>query len=197
MDIIKKLEKLGFSEVEAMVYIELLANPGQNGTQISKKIPLSRTAIYKALETLNNKEIIILIPSEMDNKNYIAKEPRIVMEKIITEYKNILENISYDLQKIYEPHNFYEVFNIVGLDNILAKLKYIIMEANDNIKISGYIKEKYILDNIKVKSIRINEYDDKEFYCIVDDKSILIANFNNIYPTAIYTKNSIIINKYK
>ena len=56
MDIISELQKFGFSKVEAEVYMEVLNVPMSNGTQISKKTDISRSAIYNALERLCEKE---------------------------------------------------------------------------------------------------------------------------------------------
>ena len=56
MDIISELQKFGFSKVEAEVYMEVLNVPMSNGTQISKKTDISRSAIYNALERLCEKK---------------------------------------------------------------------------------------------------------------------------------------------
>lgn len=198
MEIVEKLVKLGFSEAEANVYIELLKNPGKNGTQMSKNLPLSRTAVYKALEALCNKKYIYLIPTEGENKNYNAKNPSEFIESIKIEYKNILDSIALDLQKLYNPNAFFETYNISSYENIMIKLKNMMLEAQKSIVISGKFDEEYIkklkIDNINIK--RINFDNDLEFYCIVDNESLLVAQLNILHPVGIYTKNSIIVSKY-
>ena len=71
--IVEELEKFGFSKIEGMVYISLIKQPKQNGSQIAKQLNFPRTSIYAAIEKLYSIGTIKLIP-ETTNV-YIAKDP--------------------------------------------------------------------------------------------------------------------------
>ncbi len=195
MDIIEKLEKVGFTKAMAMVYIELLKKPGLNGTQIYKNLGIPRTTVYNALDQLEKENIISLIPTDSDKKNYNPVQPRYIVKNIKNMYNEILSTIGLELENIYKPETFYEVYNISGLDNIYYKLNDMIEQAKESIIISGSIDENRIVkSNINIG--RKNENNEEEIYIITDNTEILVARFNENYAVGIYTKNSIVISKY-
>lgn len=191
MTIVEKLQKLGFSENEALIYLELLKISGQNGTQISKKLKLPRSSVYTALEELANKQIVYIIPSEKDLKNYNPIYPEDLVKKIKNEYLYILESIGLDLEKIYNPTRYDLVYNIEGKDNISYKLQDMLESANSKRLVSGYIEDR-ILEKYSL-TVHINRNENTKLICITDDKNLLIANISNGYASGIYTKNSLII----
>ena len=72
MSVKEKLMCIGFSEIEALIYIELLEKQGQNGTQLSKAMNQPRSTVYMGLESLLKKNIIYLIPTQKDKKKTIT-----------------------------------------------------------------------------------------------------------------------------
>lgn len=193
MDIVKKLKKVGFTPAQSQIYIELLKNPGLNGTQLSKIVDLPRTTIYQSLDALYERGIITLIPTQSDKKNYIPVEPRGIVENIKKEYKEILETIGIELEMLYKPSSFYEVYNINGKANVIYKMQDMIENATENIVVVG-------LDNLELlpkTEVNIVIEDSKdEFIILIDNKEILIGNINENYANAIYTKNMYVVRQY-
>ncbi|QZY56175.1 helix-turn-helix domain-containing protein [Crassaminicella profunda] len=66
-EIINMLEKLSFSKTEASVYITLLKHPKLTGYQIAKKINISRSSVYSALDNLYNRGGVSLL----SGKNFL------------------------------------------------------------------------------------------------------------------------------
>lgn len=189
MNIYEKLEKIGFTKSEAIVFVEVLKNPGINGTQLSKITKLPRTSVYTALEELSKSSKIKLIPSSDDRKNYIPLDPKLFVYNTIKEYKEILDTIALDLEKIYNPSSFQEVYNIVGIDNIYYKANDIVTSSKDIIISNNVdIKKLNSLDDKNVKII-----DNDNLIIIADKKEIIIADIDNIHSRGIYTKNTLII----
>ncbi len=193
MDIVEKLKKVGFTPAQSQIYIELLKNPGLNGTQLSKIVDLPRTTIYQSLDSLYERGIITLIPTQSDKKNYIPVEPRGIVENIKKEYKEILETIGIELEMLYKPSSFYEVYNINGKANVIYKMQDMIENATENIVVVG-------LDNLELLpktevNIVIEDSTD-EFIILIDNKEILIGNINENYANAIYTKNMYVVRQY-
>lgn len=193
MDIVEKLKKVGFTPAQSQIYIELLKNPGLNGTQLSKIVDLPRTTIYQSLDALYERGIITLIPTQSDKKNYIPVEPRGIVENIKKEYKEILETIGIELEMLYKPSSFYEVYNINGKANVIYKMQDMIENAIENIVVVG-------LDNLELlpkTEVNIVIEDSKdEFIILIDNKEILIGNINENYANAIYTKNMYVVEQY-
>lgn len=191
MSIVEKLQKLGLSENEALIYLELLKNSGQNGTQLSKKLKLPRSSVYTSLEELAKKEIVYIIPSDKDLKNYNPIYPEDLVKRIKNEYLYILESIGLDLEKIYNPTRYELVYNIEGKDNIGYKLQDMLESANKKRIVSGYVEDR-ILEKFPL-TIHINKNENTKLICITDDKNLLIANISNGYASGIYTRNTMLI----
>ncbi|WP_067140631.1 TrmB family transcriptional regulator [Oceanivirga salmonicida] len=196
MDIVEKLKKVGFTDGMALVYIELLKKPGLNGTQIFKNLNLPRTSVYNALEQLEQDGIISLIPTESDKKNYNPIPPHDIVKNIKNMYSDILSSIGVELESIYKPESFSEVYNITGIENIYYKINDMIEIAKEKIVISGDIDENRLILNTNLNIGRKNETNEEEMYIIIDDKEVLVARLNENYAVGIYTKNSIIISRY-
>ena len=185
---------IGFSEIEALIYIELLEKQGQNGTQLSKAMNQPRSTVYMGLESLLKKNIIYLIPTQTDKKNYNPIYPQDLVKRLKREYSYILETIGQDLDKMYNKEKYERVFNIEGLENIKEKIKDMVMEAKNKVVISGYT-DIYFEDTSKIE--HINTEDIEKLICIVDDEIALIANINDVYANAVYTRNSLIVKGIK
>lgn len=196
VELVEKLKKIGFSEPMALVYIELLKNPGFNGTQIFKELKLPRSSIYKALEDLLEFEYISLIPSNENLKNYVPKDPKILTRDVKLLYEEVLSTIGIELEKIYRPQQFYEIYNISGLNNIYYKINEMIAFAKNKIILSGKLDESKIISKTEINITRKNEENLDELYILIDDNEILVSKIHDVYATGIYTKNSIIISKY-
>lgn len=194
MSVKEKLMCIGFSEIEALIYIELLEKQGQNGTQLSKAMNQPRSTVYMGLESLLKKNIIYLIPTQTDKKNYNPIYPQDLVKRLKREYSYILETIGQDLDKMYNKEKYERVFNIEGLENIKEKIKDMVMEAKNKVVISGYT-DIYFEDTSKIE--HINTEDTEKLICIVDDEISLIANINDVYANAVYTRNSLIVKGIK
>ena len=194
MSVKEKLMCIGFSEIEALIYIELLEKQGQNGTQLSKAMNQPRSTVYMGLESLLKKNIIYLIPTQTDKKNYNPIYPQDLVKRLKREYSYILETIGQDLDKMYNKEKYERVFNIEGLENIKEMIKDMVMEAKNKVVISGYT-DIYFEDTSKIE--HINTEDTEKLICIVDDEIALIANINDVYANAVYTKNSLIVKGIK
>lgn len=194
MSVKEKLMCIGFSEIEALIYIELLEKQGQNGTQLSKAMNQPRSTVYMGLESLLKKNIIYLIPTQTDKKNYNPIYPQDLVKRLKREYSYILETIGQDLDKMYNKEKYEKVFNIEGLENIKEKIKDMVMESKNKVVISGYT-DIYFEDTSKIE--HINTEDTEKLICIVDDEIALIANINDVYANAVYTRNSLIVKGIK
>lgn len=189
---IDKLKLIGFSEIEAMVYIHLLKNPGDNGTQISKKLGVSRSACYNSLIKLENENIIKLLPSDNDRKNYKVFNPNLMLDEKKKNFEKTIKDLEYELFNIYEKYAYEEVYNIERKDNYIYKVFDMIDNCETVLHIIGKIDieeiNKKLYEKENVIKIEIKS-DNNEFILLKDNIEIIIIDNNR----AIYTKNNIII----
>lgn len=206
MDIISELQKFGFSKVEAEVYMEVLNTPMSNGTQISKKIDISRSAIYTALEKLCEKGYVYTVPTEEDKKNYMAMEPMEIIAELKEEWKNKAEFLEKEFLKIRNKKNETRFYQLYSEESLILKVKEIINKAENEIYIGTNIDihlfEEELLKAIKASikififnfgdtildfNKKINE--NKEINKINEDKNIFenykFENYN-MYNLKIY-----------
>ncbi len=134
-EIIKLLEYFNFSKTEASVYLNLVKNGAQNGSQVAKDLNISRSSVYSALENLYSRATIYLLQS--DSRTFKAEDPEILFERMKKTYVDsaeILKKSLCDLQK-KEENNFY--LNIKGLDNFLIKAKQLLLTAEKEVYINA------------------------------------------------------------
>ncbi|HOV13140.1 MAG TPA: helix-turn-helix domain-containing protein, partial [Spirochaetota bacterium] len=151
-----KLEKIGFTKTEARVYITLLKNGSLNGYQIAKILNLSRSSVYLALDNLCNKNMIYLIPGEINE--YKAENPDNILNKVTNDFNENISQLKIELTSIASLEPEEKFFNIWGIENVIEKVKDIIRQAEKeiciNTNLNPFIFEKEI-KNANKKGIRI------------------------------------------
>lgn len=197
IDIINKMKILGFTEIEAKIYIHLLSNSGANGTQIYKLLDVSRSAIYNSLENLEKNDIIQLIETKDDRKNYIPKNPDYILNLRKKQIYEAIYDLSIKLNDIYKKNSMstiHEIANSYDLEKIILNM---IDSAKKNIIIVGTFESDTINNNLKMnnKNISILKFNSnsKDKIIMVDyEELVIIDNYSNIY-----TKNRTIIEQIK
>jgi sugar-specific transcriptional regulator TrmB len=56
--LINQLKKIGFSEKEALIYLQLVHAGGQSASTLAKKTRINRTTMYDILENLKSRGLI-------------------------------------------------------------------------------------------------------------------------------------------
>jgi len=173
------MENFNFSKTEASVYLNLVKNGAQNGSQIAKDLNISRSSVYSALENLYSRAIIYLLQG--DSRTYKAEDPTILFErlkKLYSDSADTLKKSLTDLQK-REENNFY--LNIKGMDNFLSKARQLLLTAEKEVYINACI-------DIQLFTQEFNLLKDKGVRIIV----FSFANLNSKNLPIEYYYNSII-----
>ena len=130
-NIIKHLEMLHFSRIEAQVYVTLVKHSKLNGSQIAKILNLSRSSVYSALNSLYNKGIVFLMPGE--SNVYKAQDPDILLETLKSEYIQAADDVKDELSKFKFVEIEKEYWNIRGYQNFLLKTKELLLQAEHEV----------------------------------------------------------------
>ena len=147
----RSLEGLGFSTLEVSIYLILLDNGTMSPYQIAKKVDISRSSIYNALEHMVNKGMVEVIPE--DTVMYIAKEPEVLLNKVESDYKKNISNAKNGLKDYLETRYEEKSALIKGYENIIGKMKYII----DNAEKEVFINTDVELDIFEDSEVQLRE----------------------------------------
>ena len=146
--IINELEKFSFSKLDAQVYVTIVKNPKINGSQVAKKINISRTSVYASIENLYKRGAIHLIPQT--SNNYIAKNPVDFIKKLKKDYIDSADYLEKEFENFEIEEEEDSFYNLKGKKNILEKIKELIKEAKEEI----YMSTNYDLEDFE-KELKI------------------------------------------
>ena len=176
------LENIGLNPKEIAVYLALLELGKANGTQVARKVEITRTSVIYLLEKLEQCNLIKIMQTK-SGKEYIAEAPRKILTKLrnerdkaeesIQSFEDALPQLNQLFQKfIYEPKvKFYR-----GKKEIQTIYKDMLTLPIDEMLYVGSIKEienvlgrrfmrswvkQRIIKGTKTKAIRIKE-DEKD-----------------------------------
>lgn len=98
---IEEMKQLGFTGVEAEIYLYLLQHPLATGYEISKGTALPRANTYQALETLAAKERITAVSQEP--ARYAAVPPARLLKRIQEETQQRCQSLEEQLSALEQP----------------------------------------------------------------------------------------------
>ncbi len=161
--LIKQLEELNFSTMEAKVYISLVKNGPLNGSKIAKDLSSSRSSVYSALDNLTDRSIIF--PAPGDTNIFRAENPDTLFTKLKNRYTQSADILKINMAKLNYKSENRDFINIKGLENIIAKSKEILLSAHKEVYINTCLdlqifKEEFILLNKKGVKIIVFTYTD-------------------------------------
>ncbi len=196
------LKNLGFSRLEAEIYIVLL-DGAKSGYQIAKKIAISRPSVYNALEHMYDKGIILQLHDS--GSEYIAQPPSVIFKRLREEYTANTELAEKILTK-YSDNRFEErLATFKGFKTIIARAEEMIADSKSEVFINTGIDIHCLKDALnKAADIGVNvtvfsfyELNTDNISCRVfshgrkpfgdcsrlmlscDSREILVANQNN------------------
>lgn len=173
MTIQENLEKLNFSKLEAQIYLALLGTEPLSAYQLAKKIDISRTSIYNALEHMLEKGMVEMMPN--DTALYIAQKPEVILGRMRFEMKNAMDESEKQLKDYQELRRKNIDFIFKGFETVIFKAKDILRNAKKEVYINAdfdlsYFKEEFrILKERRIRLVVFSFYDleldcDVEFY---------------------------------
>ncbi len=214
--IVNRLVALGFNKAESTVYLELLRNKKSTGYKIAQNTGISRAGVYQALDSLYSKGIIYL--SSAGAKEYIAKEPKVLLKELENDYISNINALDKELEVIEYEKNINFFLNIEGYDNIMNKLKEMISHSKEEVYIGSNfgvepLENEFI--EARKRGVKIVFYSPHElqseldidiYYrsgfesvsikntrlvAVVDTEEAIIFDNGEVEPIGIYTNNKL------
>lgn len=154
--IIDKLCKLYFSKLEAQIYVTLIRNGEMSGYQIAKKINISRSSVYAALEPMYEKGIVL---SRMDGAQvYSPQSPQTLFERLRKEYNDTSKEVEEELMKYYKQDLEEKFINLKGFETVISNTKEVIKGAEKEICVNTDIDIQTFKEEINIatqKGVRV------------------------------------------
>lgn len=138
--IVNLMKKFGFTEYETKVYTTLLQIGQATGYEISKMSNVPRSKVYNTLETLYQKGFVQR--SSGEQVLYCA----VSVKDLIRTLKQTTTNDLVDLEQelIRQEENVVEqneIWNIVGYENVLSKVKNAVMTAEKELFLQIWVED--------------------------------------------------------
>jgi HTH-type transcriptional regulator, sugar sensing transcriptional regulator len=140
-DLIRSLEKIGFTSNEAKVYITILEHNPCTAYVLGKNSEVSRTMVYDLIKRLVQKGAIIEINSK--TKLYAPVPYDELLERYKNEYLAEIENIKVTFDRLSLHNNDYEryIININNYNDMTDEIVKLIDNAVSDLYISMWAKE--------------------------------------------------------
>lgn len=135
-DLVADLRRLGFTDYEARIYIELLRQ-GEPGTayELSKHAGVPRPNAYNALESLAQRGAVLAV-SETPAR-YAAAPPEELLGSIARHTSAICEDVSARLSKLAAPVDDQLVWSLTGERAVHDKIDGLIESAREMLMIKA------------------------------------------------------------
>ncbi len=105
------LKDLGLNQNEISVYLLLLREGKQKASELTKRTSLSRGLVYKALQDLEDKQIIIKEDEENAVSEFSAIHPN-VLQGLVEQKANTVQNLKQSL--VNELGTFTSMYNLAN-----------------------------------------------------------------------------------
>jgi len=151
VNIIKKLNEIGFSEYEAKAYIALVeANPA-TAYEIARSSGIPTSKIYEVISKLLERNVVI-IAGESKTKRYIPIDPAEFIESKKTRIEATLDELKKDLTGIQGNTEISYIWNVKDHESLMEKAQRTVMSAEKSLLISGWHEElSFIEENLRQK----------------------------------------------
>lgn len=129
---ISRLIELGFSEYEAKAYVALLRESPVTGYQLSKTSGVPRSMIYEVLGKLVARGAAMTL-RKGDSTQYAPVPADEFLDQLQREHEELTASLKEDLSTLASPTDLEYVWNIEGRDNVIAKAREMIGQAESRI----------------------------------------------------------------
>jgi sugar-specific transcriptional regulator TrmB len=135
----QKVQDLGFTSYEAMAYVSLLEINPVTRYELGKNSGVPRSAIYNVIQKLEKMGAVNAYSSEPEK--YVPLPPDQLLEFLERQFHDKIEKAREHLKdfesKIIPDH----LWNIVGYNNLIIKIRELIQKAEEGLYISTWKRE--------------------------------------------------------
>ncbi len=219
MNMLKELQKLGFTEYEAKIYLALLKEYPTTGYQISKNSGVPRSMVYEALGRLHAKGAV-METVEARATYYRPLPPDTLLDQHLAGLKSLVHDLKPSLTEVYQSQEDTSIWTLADEVAIFAYATQMLKNATEEVflvinDIAGdqlfpvleELNHKMVPLNILATGSNILPFGNQvqhpplesqiqgltdTLLVLVDNKEVLVANISNNHQATI-TKNKNLI----
>lgn len=167
-EIVKELQKLGFSQYECKAYINLLKNSPVTGYEVSKRSGVPRSMIYEVLGKLLDKGAIYTVPSEP--VTYVPLPAEELIQRLRKSFEDSFDFLEKNLKTLENERETDVIWRVNSDEHVMAEIVEMIDKAQEEVWLSIWnpqaslikeVIEKRTNEGIKVFSMLFSEPDTK------------------------------------
>ncbi|AEV28147.1 putative transcriptional regulator [Sphaerochaeta pleomorpha str. Grapes] len=154
---LENLSGLGFTPLEANMYITLLKEGEMSGYKLAKAIGISRSSVYAALEGMYKKGLVSKVKDEVSS--YIAMNPSVLCKQLKHTFIANADEAEQQLMGLYEDKREERFTNLHGFDSIVTSVREMLLSSykevylNTDFDLNLFRSEFMILQGRKVRII--------------------------------------------
>ena len=123
------LRRVGFTDYEARVYVQLLRQSPATAYEISKLAGLPRPNTYQALEVLAQRGAVL--PVSENPVRYVAADPRKLFDSIARQTRSLCSDLAERLSAVTPPPDDQYVWTLRGEASVHDKIGALIEDARE------------------------------------------------------------------
>lgn len=127
----RELQRLGFTDYEAKIYIQLLRTNPVTAYELSKSSGVPRANAYHALQSLTRKEAVQ--PVSEDPVRFVPVPPEVLLEGIASSTQRLCDRLASDLGALGRPEDTHYVWTISGEPAVDERITRMIRGAQSSI----------------------------------------------------------------
>ena len=129
------LKRLGFTEYEARIYLQLLRESPATAYEISKSAGVPRPNAYHALEALTQRGAVL--PVSEDPVRYIAAPPQEFLDSLSRQISSICTSVGSQLATLSHPVGDQYVWTLSGKMAVHDKIENLIRSSQEIIMVKA------------------------------------------------------------
>ena len=127
--LISSVANLGFTELEAKIYIFLLQSAPSTGYKIAKGIGATNASTYKAIESLETKGAVLV--DEAQNRLCRAVPYSELLDQLESRFHNRCRDAEKELSKLSTEVTDNRIYHIKTIDQLYAKCRSMLKECKN------------------------------------------------------------------
>ncbi len=125
------LGELGFNDTEALVYCELLRNPGATGYRVAQSLGKAQASAYAALAALETKGAVMYDDSE--TRAYRAVPPSELLGRLRKKFDFHFDRAAQLLESVEAPTGDTRIYQLRNLEQVYERARSMLREARETV----------------------------------------------------------------
>jgi sugar-specific transcriptional regulator TrmB len=153
-NLIDTLRRLGFSDLEALIYLDLLRHPSSTGYRIGRSISKPHANVYQSLVSLEQKGAVLF--EEGETRIYSAVPPAELIGHLRVRYERECAAAERELKALeVKPAEEDRFFRLTSRDQVYARARTMLEEAQETILIEmGPVPAEELRANLQEAAAR-------------------------------------------